>query len=315
MKRGSSDLLWILLGGFLLLGTVSVFSPTSQLGKGFVSVRSSLESMFGSGTGYCPFINPYAMSLLSAGELTISGEHSLCGPIKLVLKECSGGGCSDSQRADYLYENLFNDQGNCVEPISLSLVSEKGRENFDINITTAEEGYVVVPYDLFFSVMSNVQRGVYEGTAEATEYFGNKGAKVAASLLAEKRPIWQCFGIFGLLPFLILFYMLNDILMFAPFTSRTRKLIAIFGSFLTIISGGFANLVFSISNFVGLSTGPAFLLIVFGLALLSIVISQVAVSVSAGKQAYKSAEEAFKAAAALKGINAALDNDNRQNDR
>ena len=102
MRRGINDNIWIFVGVIMLLLIMASFSPTSTFGKAFISVRSSLGNIFGGNNTYCPFINPYAMSIFSSGELRVSHEHSLCDPVEYALMQKS-----DTYGFDFINDTEF----------------------------------------------------------------------------------------------------------------------------------------------------------------------------------------------------------------
>lgn len=277
MKGDSKDTIWILLGVLLLFGVMAAFSPGSTFGKAFLGLRRNLENIFGGNVGYCPFINPYAMSIYSAGELVITGDHPLCGPINYVLGA----------------DNFTAPCGSSIYTIKMTTEGDCGEDNcIDVLVDSTSRSFT---QDKFFSRLANVQQEDLDPSN-----------KVAIQLLTEKRPAWQCFFIFGLLPFFITYYLINDILTFAYLRTNTRRLIAIFASLLAILTGMFANIIVAISSFVGLSVGQSFLLAIFSLAILSVFLGQITMTAGVAKSTVDAVQQAVTGALVLRGVSDAL---------
>jgi len=277
MKGDSKDTIWILLGVLLLFGVMAAFSPGSTFGKAFLGLRRNLENIFGGNVGYCPFINPYAMSIYSAGELVITGNHPLCGPINYVL----GASSFTAPCGSSIYTIKMTTEGTCGEDNCIDVLVDSTSYSFT--------------QDEFFSKLANVQQEDLDPSN-----------KVAIQLLTEKRPAWQCFFIFGLLPFFITYYLINDILTFAYLRTNTRRLIAIFASLLAILTGMFANIIVAISSFVGLSVGQSFLLAIFSLAILSVFLGQITMTAGVAKSTVDAVQQAVTGALVLRGVSDAL---------
>ena len=304
LRGQGNDTLWLLIGVLLLLGIMASFSPGSTFGRAFISVRKSFEMIAGEGVGYCPFINPYALEIFSAGELEISGEHPLCDPIEYAYcygngHKVEGGKCKGE--GPILDNDVTN--GECDEgdrfAVSVFLTDEIKR---DVGAVEPASGSCFIkPNDgswvyveKCFDYLKN-----YEMT------FGEElpsSNKVAISLLMEKRPKWQCFLVFGLLPFLILYHLLNDILAFAFLRTNTRRLIAVFASLLAVLTGGLANIIVAISSFVGLSTGTAFLMTVFLLALVSIILGQLTATMGVVQSTTEAVQKVVTGTLMLRGV-------------
>jgi hypothetical protein len=280
MRGDNKDTIWLLLGVLLLFGTMAAFSPGSTLGRAFISLRGSLEDAFGGGVGYCPFINPYAMSIYSAGELVISSGHPLCDPVEYAL--------DDIGSYSFDANNEECDGGNVY---ALSLLTDSGQVS--VSWGTNSE---TVSSDVFFNSLSTYQQD--------QPGFDNSN-KIAIQLLTEKRPAWQCFFIFGLLPFFITYYLLNDILTFAYLRTNTRRLIAIFAALLAVLTGGFANIIVAVSSFVGLSVGQSFLLAIFALAMLSVFLGQLTVTAGVAQTTVNAVQKAVTGALILTNLSEA----------
>jgi hypothetical protein len=333
-KGQGSDILWLLLGVVLIFGTMAAFSPGSIVGKNFVGVRKNLESMFGGELGYCPFINPYAMTLYSSGQLEITGDHPLCGPLKYAIGEISrdkfmlgGVNCSDivDDKLEYAVYSLSiesvdnycadepvggtEESVNCinasksgVHPLKdadgvnnlTTIKNVKGDIKYypDLGTATADDVDIAeFSSDYFFAKLSDVQQSEID-----------KSNRVAIQLMTEKRPAWQCFLIFGILPFAITYYLLNDILLFTMLRTNTKRLIAIFASLIAVLTGAFANLVVAVSSLVGMTVGQSFLLAIFSFAVIAVFLSQIMATAGATKATVKAVNDTVTAMMTLGAI-------------
>ena len=317
MRGSAKDSIWLFMGVVLIFAIMATFSPTSTMGKAFLSMRRSIEGAFGGEVGYCPFINPYAMSIYSAGELVVTSGHPLCIPIDVALgtipveSVTSDTVCSAKQYSLSIEPALAEDCSGYG-----SVPDWDGEERVCVTITSIKEGTGSTSTvddeetkgydpDIFFQNLAELQ--IQE------ENLG-KDNLVAIQLLSEKRPMWQCFFIFGLLPFFITYYLLNDILTFAYLRTNTRRLIAIFAALLAILTGAFANIITAVSSFVGLSIGQSFLLAIFSLALLTVFLGQLTVTAGVAQTTVNAVQKAVTGALVLTNL-ASATQDKQQQER
>jgi len=327
MKGSGKDTLWLFLGVVLIFGVMATFSPNSTMGSAFLSFRKSIEGAFGGEVGYCPFINPYAMSIYSSGSLVIMGGHALCDPIDYSLSQMirpsdyADGVCTYSDQYS-IYTLNDEDSVELLErdilPGIISYWKDSESTVYQIERTDIEsvKTFLADGFDEYdYPLMGVVYAGEYERVmfvkadvlfSHLTDYQLNvdeeaidKGNTIAIQLLSEKRPMWQCFFIFGLIPFFITYYLLNDILTFAYLKTNTRKLIAIFASLLAILTGSFANLVVAVGSFVGLSLGQTFLLAIFSLAILAVFLGQLTVTAGVAQTTVNAVQKAVTGALVL----------------
>ncbi|HDR53354.1 MAG TPA: hypothetical protein ENN60_01620 [archaeon] len=293
MRRGISDNIWLFLGVVMLLLIMATFSPTSKFGKAFLGLRKSVEGVFGGGATYCPFINPYAMSIFAAGELEISGKHALCDPVEYTLSVTAEG---LDPPATLMGDNYNYTDGNCTMgrySISLS-------QNSSVNVSGQAGGYASFSQDQFFGLLND-----YQLEADLQNNLGGDN-KVAVQLITQKMPSWQCLLIYGILPFFIIFNLLNDVLVFTFFKTATRKLIAAFGSLIAVMTGAFAQLVTALGSFVGITIGQSFLLLMLGLALVSVFLAQLSLTAEATSSTLKSVKQALEAGMSIASLNKGL---------
>ncbi len=325
MSRGQVDdeILWLIFGVLILFGMIAAFNPTSTAGKVFFSIRKSFSSLFGQGTIYCPFINPYAMQVMSGEEVTILDESQestdafdvLC---ESFFDDCSSYSWEGDQPPGILiksYEIGSKESkelcfcavawpGSVNNPPGLKSLDESTLENIDScndpssNNNLAQQDILETSGSGSFTVScldsDQFSRAI---SREAQKVEGK--SKVIVQLLSMKIPAWQCFIIYGLLPFLIIFYLLNDILTFAFFRSTTRKLLAVFGALIAVVTGAFAELVIAVAKFTNLAVGQTFLGLIFGLALISVLIGQIALTASVTTKTVEAVSTAVTAGLAM----------------
>lgn len=306
MEGKTRDTIWLLLGVLLLFGTMAAFSPGSMFGKAFISLRQNLESAFGGGVGYCPFINPYAMSIYTAGELVVTGNHPLCDPLEYALNQQEGGieggdypvvGAEGTSGGDDLCQGFADgDPVSRVYSVKITTADDTSTIEVECSGSSDDSGCDQLTEEFdpddFFAHLSALQRG---GDLD-------KGNTVAVQLLTEKRPAWQCFFVFGLLPFFITYYLINDILTFAYLRTNTRRLIAVFASLLAVLTGSFANLIVAVASFVGLSVGQSFLLAIFSLAIFSVFLGQLTATAGVAKGTVEAVQSAVGGMMVLRGL-------------
>ena len=313
MRGNAKDSIWLFLGVLLLFMIMASFSPGSQIGGAFLNFRGSIEDVFGGEVGYCPFINTYAMAIYSAGELYISGEHELCKPVEYALDKTKkltvnfeDAECDNSYSIKIGSTSQFENDG-IIESgeydKDLSLVSVKC---YDCDGGDGDTEYVFRNEEFFQHVTD------FAADPNLSEFI-EKDNKVAIQLLTEKRPAWQCFFIFGLLPFFVTFYLLNDVLMFAYLRTNTRRLIAVFASLLAILTGAFANIIVAVASFVGLSVGQSFLMAIFSLAILSVFLGQLTVTAGVAQTTVSAVQKAVTGALVLTNVAGATSPDQSQN--
>ena len=248
------ETIWLLLGVILLLGVMASFSPQSTLGRAIINMQRALGNAFGTGATYCPFVNPYAVAILSSGEIVISGNHPLCPAVEKIM---GGEGKSCSQE----YVLKVNREENRI------YVNDKGFDMGD-----------------FFERLRNIQQNSEDISPET---------KVALSLLSQKIPAWECLLIYGLLPFFLLYSLINDILAFAFMRTNTRRLIAVFASLLAVLTGAVANLVVAISEFVGISTSYGFFMLLFAMAIISVLLGQLTLTMGVAQTTVNAVQNAL----------------------
>ena len=103
--------------------------------------------------------------------------------------------------------------------------------------------------------------------------------------LCNNQP-WQCFTIFGALPFAVIYFFLMDILGFASFfSSTTRKVIALGVAAISTMSGGLAGISVQLNEISGIGAGGSFITLVFSLGLITALLGQFTQTMQAAAQA------------------------------
>ncbi len=95
---------------------------------------------------------------------------------------------------------------------------------------------------------------------------------LAGGFMCEPMVPWQCFFVFGILPTLVLFLFMQDMLSFGFFQPRLRKTIALSVAAISVLSGVFSDFVVEMVKITNLGAGPAFLSTILILGLLSSVL-------------------------------------------
>jgi hypothetical protein len=86
------------------------------------------------------------------------------------------------------------------------------------------------------------------------------------SLMGADIPPFVCFFGFGVLPFIFIYYFIQDILVFTLLQSNTRRVIAIAVGLISVYTGGFIGITVGLVKFMKLATGLGTLLILLGIA-------------------------------------------------
>lgn len=110
-----------------------------------------------------------------------------------------------------------------------------------------------------------------EGLSEDVKSERGREFALAGGFMCQPMQPWQCFIIFGVLPIMILYLFLSDILSMGFFSPQLRQLIAIGVSVVSVFSGTFMDFVIEIVKITNLGAGPAFLSTILVLGLISTV--------------------------------------------
>ncbi len=111
----------------------------------------------------------------------------------------------------------------------------------------------------------------------------------------NKIPVWVCFTTFGLLPFLVLYFFLRDILSFTLLSRTTKQLISIFASLIAIQTGVFSGFVWQIARIANLSVAGTFLSVVIFMSIISMLLSWLGISAGAAAKATEEAQQVAEA--------------------
>jgi hypothetical protein len=105
-------------------------------------------------------------------------------------------------------------------------------------------------------------------------------------------PPYICILIFGLVPFLVMYYLLQDLLFFVMLSQTTKKMIAVAIAGMAIVTGAFADLSYVLTKLTGIALSWSFLFMIFGTGLVSVVITNLMGVTSAASALHKSLNEA-----------------------
>ncbi|MBR9681951.1 MAG: hypothetical protein GOV00_04100, partial [Candidatus Altiarchaeota archaeon] len=106
-----------------------------------------------------------------------------------------------------------------------------------------------------------------------------------------KIPAWVCFLTYGLLPMLVLYFFLRDLLDFTLFSALTKQLISIFASLMAVQVGMFSSFVLQIAKIAKMSAGGAFLSVVFFMSIISVLMSWMGTGAKAAARAKKETQQ------------------------
>ena len=107
----------------------------------------------------------------------------------------------------------------------------------------------------------------------------------------NKIPIWVCFITFGLLPFLVLYFFLRDILTLTLLSKTTTQLISIFSSLVAIQTGMFSGFVWQIAKIANMSVAGTFLTVIIFMSVISMLLSWLGIGMSAATRAKEEAQQ------------------------
>ncbi len=86
---------------------------------------------------------------------------------------------------------------------------------------------------------------------------------------------WQCFLIFGALPFAVIYFFMQDMIGFAGFfSSRTRKVLSLGVAAIATMSGGLTSVSQQMNTIVKLGVGGSFISLIFALGLFTALLGQ-----------------------------------------
>ena len=91
--------------------------------------------------------------------------------------------------------------------------------------------------------------------------------------LAHGIPAWQCFLVFALIPFITLFFLIEDILQFTLFSPTTKHLISLLVSIIAVYTGAFAQFIWQLAFITAFTVQGTFLIIIVLFSMLSLVFS------------------------------------------
>ena len=124
--------------------------------------------------------------------------------------------------------------------------------------------------------------------------FSSEAAKDAeyAAFATSPMPSYICIIIFGLVPFLVMYYLIQDMFAFVFITPSTKKLMAVAMSAMGIVTGAFADVAYVLTKLTNISLSWSFLFLIFGTGLAAIVITNLMGLTSAASAMHRSLSEA-----------------------
>lgn len=130
----------------------------------------------------------------------------------------------------------------------------------------------------------------------ATEVYGlnAKASRDAqyTQLAARPMPSYICIFIFGIMPFVVIYYLMQDLFAFVMISPTTKKLLAMVMASMAIVTGAFADMTYVITKLTNISLGYSFLFMIFGTGLAAVVITNLMGLTSAASAMHRSLNEA-----------------------
>jgi hypothetical protein len=96
-----------------------------------------------------------------------------------------------------------------------------------------------------------------------------KKERVLFSLMGAEMPPWVCYVIFGIFPFMVIYFLVQDILQFTILQASTKRAIALTIGLIGIFSGAFVGITVGLVKFMQFSTSQLTLFLLMGVALLT----------------------------------------------
>jgi hypothetical protein len=124
--------------------------------------------------------------------------------------------------------------------------------------------------------------------------YSSQAAKDAefGAFAARPMPSYICVIIFGLIPFLVLYYLIQDLLAFVFVANVTKKMIAVAMAAMAIVTGAFADVAYMLTKLTSISLSWSFLFLIFGTGLAAVVITNMMGLTSAASAMHRSLNEA-----------------------
>lgn len=89
------------------------------------------------------------------------------------------------------------------------------------------------------------------------------------ALMGTDMPPWVCYVVFGIFPFVVIYFFVQDILQFTLLRQTTKRAVAIAVALFGIFSGAFVGVTVGVVQFMNFSTGQATLFLLVGIAFLT----------------------------------------------
>jgi hypothetical protein len=139
--------------------------------------------------------------------------------------------------------------------------------------------------------------------------FSSQAAKDAefGSFAAKPMPSYICIIIFGLIPFLVMYYLIQDLLAFVFVRRTTKKMLAVAMASMAIVTGAFADVAYVLTKLTSISLSWSFLFLIFGTGLAAVVITNLMGLTSAASAMHRSLNEAHYGFMMLRGFGQQLE--------
>lgn len=119
---------------------------------------------------------------------------------------------------------------------------------------------------------------------------------------------WQCYILFGMLPFTILYYFMFDLMAFTFVSGRTKKIVALAVAMFAVVFGAFTGVAYLLTTITNWATGSIiFLLLTLGIA--SAIMGQLGMTMNMSATAAASVGEAYYGLKTLQAVGRSVTKD------
>ncbi len=126
--------------------------------------------------------------------------------------------------------------------------------------------------------------------------------------IEKPMPPWQCYILFGMLPFTILYYFMFDLMAFTFVSGRTKRIVALAVAMFAVVFGAFTGVAYLLTTITNWATGSIiFLLLILGIA--SAVMGQLGMTMNMSATAAASVGEAYYGLKTLQAVGRSVTKD------
>ncbi len=324
-RRGDID--FFLIIAILLIFIVGASTAGGRLGGLGKSLQKALGSIFGTEPTPCPFLQKGALS----GFLGLESESKIVGVYNTTTlasdDECPTSSMSKIRlRWSMAQKGLVFDMGddpdfNLCPSINLtSVINPTTQELISGSMISAKvpnctiggsQQYICCDRRQGACVCSQEDAGQetspipgrtdkfycglrYYLMTEGLGFSSQAATDAQFGAFASRpMPSYICIIIFGIIPFLVMYYLIQDLFFFVMLSQTTKKMMAVAMAGIAIVTGAFADLAYVLTKLTNISLSWSFLFLIFGTGLVSIVITNLIGVTSAASAMHKSLNEAL----------------------